>query len=54
MKQTYTSLATKIKNDVVMNELLIASYGFGSEFEKIFTSRAFCDALNFMSLYKKF
>ena len=44
MKQTYTSLATKIKNHVEVNVLLFASYIICSEFEEIFTRKELCDA----------
>ena len=54
MKQTYIYSATKINDEAVMSELLIASYIDGSKFEEIFTSRALHVALNFTSLQKKF
>ena len=54
MKQTYISLATKINDDALMYELLIASYVVGSKFKERFTSRKLRVALNFTSSHKKF
>ena len=51
MKQTYTSLATKIKNRVALNALLFASYIICSEFEEIFTRKELCDALKCGKLF---